>query len=448
MEAVYIELSRLKPNRGQIVGLPKNPRFIRDAKYKKLVQSIKDDPEMLELRELIVYDSPDGYIIVGGNMRYRALSELGYTSAPCKIIPRDTAIEKVRRIVLKDNSSFGETDFDVLLNEWDLKDIEAAAIDIPDVEVPKQEEEEAEEDNFSEDEMSDEPPVCKEGDIWELGEHRLMCGDSTKPEDMAALMDGDIADLWLTDPPYNVDYESGNKKKILNDHMDSTLFREFLAKAFATASNFLKSGGAFYIWYATREHVNFELALQDNGLRVRQGLVWNKNAIVLGRQDYQWKHEPCMYGWKDGAAHYFCSRRDYATVIPDFDELDFDKMKKEQMRQLLEEVFSQSLTTVIDEKKPAKNEDHPTMKPVRLFAFQIRNSTKDGEIVLDTFGGSGTTIIAAEQIGRKARVMELDPHYCDVIIRRYEKFTGNSAKLIKNIKKNEETSNRGSTEQY
>lgn len=243
MEAVQIELSRLKPNRGQIVGLPKNPRFIRDAKYKKLVQSIKDDPEMLELRELIVYDSPDGYIIVGGNMRYRALGELGYTSAPCKIIPRDTAIEKVRRIVLKDNSSLGETDFDVLLNEWDLKDIEAAAIDIPDVEVPKQEEEEAEEDNFSEDEMSDEPPVCKEGDIWELGEHRLMCGDSTKPEDMAALMDGDIADLWLTDPPYNVDYESGNKKKILNDHMDSTLFREFLTKAFATASNFLKSGG-------------------------------------------------------------------------------------------------------------------------------------------------------------------------------------------------------------
>lgn len=206
--------------------------------------------------------------------------------------------------------------------------------------------------------------------------------------------------MLLTDPPYNVAYEGKTKDAltIQNDKMGSSQFKEFLTDAFSAAVAVMTEGGAFYIWFASREHCNFENALNEAGLQVRQELIWKKNTMVLGRQDYQWKHEPCLYGWKDGAAHNWYSNRSQTTV------LEFDR--------------------------PQRSEDHPTMKPVELFAYQIQNSTKKGNIVLDLFGGSGTTIIACEQTGRIGYCMELDPKYCDVIIKRYENLTGNKAVKI------------------
>ena len=245
-----------------------------------------------------------------------------------------------------------------------------------------------------------EEPKAKKGDIYQLGNHRLMCGDSTSIDDVEKLMNGNKADMLLTDPPYNVDYEgkTKDKLKIKNDSMDNDSFRQFLRDAFTSADTVMKQGAVFYIWHAESEGYNFRGACFDIGWKVRQCIIWNKNSMTMGRQDYQWKHEPCLYGWKDGASHLWASDR--------------------------------KQTTVIDMSKPVKSDLHPTMKPVALFDYQIKNNTKGGDIVLDLFGGSGTTIMACEQNNRIAYSMELDPHYVDVIIARWEQFTGQKAVLI------------------
>ena len=295
-----------------------------------------------------------------------------------------------------------------------------------DVSVPA-EEETTEEDDFDEQKDAVEI-ICQPGDLWQLGEHRLLCGDSTKKEDVAKLMQGEKADLWLTDPPYNVAIENSRGMTIANDSMANDDFRKFLVEAFDSANSALDKGCPFYIWFATREHLNFEGALNDVGLKVRQELIWNKNSIVLGRSHYQWKHEPCLYGWKGDSCRYFVDFRNRSTVIEDASEINIDKMKAAEMRELLHKIYDSNIpTTVIDCPKPTKDADHPTMKPVRIFGYLMSNSSRQGDIILDTFGGSGTTIVAAEQLNRKARLVELDPHYCDVIIARWEKLTGQKA---------------------
>jgi site-specific DNA-methyltransferase (adenine-specific) len=212
--------------------------------------------------------------------------------------------------------------------------------------------------------------------------------------------------------------------------MASEQFRDFLTKAFGCMNDSLKKGGAFYVWFASREHINFETALNNNGLEVRQELIWNKNSLILGRQDYQWKHEPCLYGWKDGDTHYFIDDRTQTTVIED-KKPDIKKMKKEEMQALLEEIYSDKVSsTVINEDKPSVNDLHPTMKPIKLLARQVKNSSRVSELVLDLFGGSGSTLITCEQLGRRCYMMEYDPQYMDVIIERWENFTGQKAKLI------------------
>ncbi|NBN87525.1 MAG: DNA modification methylase [Proteobacteria bacterium] len=243
-------------------------------------------------------------------------------------------------------------------------------------------------------------PVTKPGDLWILGNHRLLCGDSTDTVALERLTENQPADLWLTDPPYNVSYEgkTADALTIKNDSMSNADFRQFLHDVYVAANCFLKPGATFYIWHADSEGYNFRGAAHDVGWKVRQCLVWVKSVMVMGRQDYQWKHEPCLYGWTEGAAHTWCSDRKQTTV------LEFDK--------------------------PRRNGEHPTMKPVDLFQYLMANSTKPGAVVLDSFGGSGTTVIAAERLGRKARVMELDPTYCDVIVKRWEDFTGNTAVCI------------------
>lgn len=316
-----------------------------------------------------------------------------------------------------------QDEFGIDVDEWGISDYINA---IPEAEDANT----TEEDDFDE-ETDEVDTICQPGDIWMLGDHRLMCGDSCREEDVKKLMRGELADLWLTDPPYNVAVKNSQGMTIQNDNMKSDDFGKFLTSAFRASEAVMREGAAFYVWFASVEHINFEQALNSVGLKVRQELVWNKNHFILGRQDYQWKHEPCLYGWKDGAAHYFVDARNNSSVIPDFAELDFDKMKKDEMKELLMRIYQSDIpTTVMDENKPTKDAEHPTMKPVRLFGYQMFNSSRKGEIVLDTFGCSGTTMIAAEQLGRKARLMELDPHYCDVIIARWEKLTQKKAVRI------------------
>jgi site-specific DNA-methyltransferase (adenine-specific) len=243
-----------------------------------------------------------------------------------------------------------------------------------------------------------EEPKTKPGDIYRLGKHRLMCGDSTSIDALEKLCDGQLVDMWLTDPPYNVAYEGGTGLTIQNDDMEDDQFRQFLRDSYTAADMVMKPGAVFYIWHADLEGYNFRGAARDAGWTVRQCLIWKKSSLVMGRQDYHWKHEPCLYGWKDGAGHLWAADRKQTTI------LEFDK--------------------------PSRNGEHPTMKPVGLFEYQMLNNTKGGDIILDSFGGSGTTLIAAEKNGRIARIMELDPKYCDVIVRRWEDFTGQKAELV------------------
>ena len=394
MQAQSIKITKLVGNTGQIKGLPKNPRFIRDEKFQKLVKSIQDDPEMLELRELLVIPHDKQYVVIGGNMRLRAMIECGHKDAPCKVLDKATPPEKLRAYAAKDNVGFGEWDWEQLANEWDAVELADWGLDLP-VDFGA----ETNEGLTDPDEVPEVPetPVTVLGDVWVMGKHRLLCGDSTITDDLAKLTNDQMVDMWLTDPPYNVAYEGKTKDAltIKNDQMGDDHFRQFLRDACTAADTVMKPGAVFYIWHADLEGYNFRGAAQDAGWKVRQCLIWKKSSMVMGRQDYHWKHEPCLYGWKEGAGHLWASDR--------------------------------KQTTILEFEKPSRNGEHPTMKPVALFEYQLLNNTKGGDQVLDSFGGSGTTLIAAEKNGRIARIMELDPKYCDVIVKRWQDFTGQQA---------------------
>jgi site-specific DNA-methyltransferase (adenine-specific) len=258
------------------------------------------------------------------------------------------------------------------------------------------------------------------GDLFEIGEHRLLCGDSTDSDSVEKLMNGEKADMVMTDPPYNVAYEGGTGLTIMNDEMDNDSFYTFLLLFYKAFADVTKDGGAWYVWHADSEGVNFRKAFQESGLLMKQCLIWVKNALVMGRQDYHWKHEPCLYGWKAGAAHYFTNDRTKTTVIED--KLDIKKLKKDELLKLLTEVMSdKTKTSVIHHDKPLKNGEHPTMKPILLLAPLIENSSKPKWIVGDPFLGSGSTMVAAHQLNRKCYGMELDPKYCSVILKRMKK---------------------------
>lgn len=367
-----MKLKDIKPN-------PNNPRLIKDDKFKKLCQSLKDFPEMLELRPIVVNRD---HIILGGNMRYKAAKEIGLKEVPVTIA--DLTPEQEREFLIKDNTSGGEWDWEVLANEWDTEQLDAWGLDIPAFEVD--EVLEAEEDDF--DTTPPEEPITVLGDLYEIGEHRLLCGDSTQTDTFEKLMQGELADMVVTDPPYNVAYEGKTKDALTieNDSMGNDDFYKFLYDFYTALTTAVKKGGAIYVWHASSEVINFGKAMVDAGWLLKQQLIWVKNTMVMGRQDYQWKHEPCLYGWLAGDSHKWYSDRKQTTII------DFDK--------------------------PQRNGEHPTMKPIGLFGYQIENSSKVDDIVIDAFGGSGTTMVACQQLKRKARVIEYDPKYCDVIVKR------------------------------
>jgi len=430
VQTINLPMSSIETNKGQIPGVPKNPRFIRDESYRKLLKSLQDDEWMLGLKPLIVYKHGEKYIIIGGNMRYRAMSELGYAEAPCKVIPESVTAAQLRACVIKDNSSFGEWELEELLRDWNLQELQDWGLDI-DEPTDLNGEVEAKDDNFEP--VTPKQPKSKLGDMFKLGKHRLVCGDSCETATMEALMQETTADCWITDPPYNVDYESADGKKIQNDHMEANQFQDFLTKAFQTATAYLKQGGSFYIWHADSEGYNFRAAANRAGLTIRQCLMWKKNSLVLGRQDYQWIHEPCLYGWKDGAAHYFTSRRDLTTALDWRDTSpDLAKMRKEELVDMLTKILNLP-NSIIEEDKPLRSAEHPTMKPLPLIGRLINNSTRKGDTIIDTFGGSGSTLMACEQLGRICATVELDPVYVDVIINRWEEFTGQKAEYYGNF---------------
>jgi site-specific DNA-methyltransferase (adenine-specific) len=372
---------------------------------KKQIANVAESIRQYGFVQPIVVDRDD--VIIIGHCRALAAKKLGMDEVPC-VSMDDLTPEQVNALRLVDNKS-NESDWDFDLLAEELPGLDLSAFDF-DWGLRDELNHSVIEDDY--DPVLPAEAKSKIGDVYQLGNHRLMCGDSTSLTDVQKLVGGVQMDLLLTDPPYNVDYK-GTAGKIINDNMEDSAFRRFLTDAFSNAAMVMKPGAPFYIWHADSEGYNFRWACRDAMLRVRQCLIWVKNSMVMGRQDYQWKHEPCLYGeseieedehepclygWTEGHKHYFFKNRRQTTV------LNFDK--------------------------PVRPAEHPTMKPIKLFDYQMQCSSKPGENVLDLFAGSGTTIMAAEQNGRHAYCMEFDPKYADVIIDRWEKFTGEKAVLL------------------
>ena len=384
----------------KLIPYANNARTHSDAQVAQIAASIKEfgfnNPVLI---------AEDGTIIAGHG-RLMAARKLGLTEVPCIKLSHLTPTQRKAYVIADNqlalNAGWNEELLTIELDELlaDNFALEVLGFD-PDELKRLMGENEVTQGLTDEDEAPavEDNPVTKLGDVWILGKHRLMCGDSTSIEALEALCLGQLVDMWLTDPPYNVAYEGKTKEAmtIKNDAMGDAEFRQFLRDAYVAANAVMKPGAVFYIWHADSEGYNFRGAAQDAGWKVRQCLIWKKQTMVMGRQDYHWKHEPCLYGWKEGAGHLWASDRKQTTI------LEFDR--------------------------PSRNGEHPTMKPVALFEYQLLNNTKGGDIVLDSFGGSGTTLIAAEKNGRVGRLMELDPKYCDVIVKRWQDFTGKQAVL-------------------
>lgn len=382
-----------------LVPYARNSRTHDDAQVAQIAASIRE----FGFTNPVLIDADGG--IIAGHGRVLAARKLKMDAVPCIMLDHLTETQR-RAYVIADNKLALNSGWDsellaVELDELKLEgfDLELTGFTLDEIDAltPEQIPEGLTDEDAVPEVQAE--PVSKLGDVWLLGKHRVMCGDSTSIDDMERLTAGQSVDMWLTDPPYNVAYEGGTKDalKIQNDDMGDDDFRQFLRDAYVAADAVMKAGAVFYIWHADLEGYNFRGAAKDAGWTVRQCLIWKKQTLVMGRQDYHWKHEPCLYGWKDGAGHLWASDRKQTTI------LEFDR--------------------------PSRNGEHPTMKPVELFEYQLLNNTKGGDIVLDSFGGSGTTVIAAEKNGRVGYLMELDPKYCDVIVRRWQEFTGKQATL-------------------
>lgn len=380
MPPTHIEPSKLRTS-------PSNPRAIRDNAMEKLMLSIAEDPELMEARPLIVNDRME---VLAGNQRLRACIALEWPTVPCVVVDWDEA--KQRRAMIKDNVSAGEWDQDMLANEWEVEELKEMGLNL-DWDEPEETEGLTDPDDVPE---VPEEPTTKLGDVWLLGEHRLLCGDSTKAEDVERLMNGEKADMVFTDAPYGVDYTGGTKKQkgLQGDTKGTSIYAEFLPLAYKYAQN----EASFYFWYAAG-YADIAQEIVSAGYQIRTQIVWNKNQAQFGAlsAQYKQKHEPCMYAHKKGHAPKWVGPTNEVTVW--------------------------------DVDRSSKNNFHPTQKPVELAQRAMTNH--DPNFVLDLFLGSGSTLIAAEKTGRKCYGMELDPKYCDVIVKRWEDFTGKKATLWK-----------------
>ncbi len=406
MNIQKIKIEKLKPADYN----PRKDLKPEDEEYQKIKRSITE----FGCVEPIIINAD--MTVIGGHQRLKVLKELGYEEVECVVLDLDKNKEKALNIAL--NKITGEWDNDKLeellaeLNETDI-DMNTTGFSFDEIDDILKDITGSKEDDFDINQALEEidEPISKPGDVWILGKHRLMCGDSTKKENVLQLINKKEADMILTDPPYNVDYSSKNEMlnysdkgnriqtPIENDKKTNVEFYNFLLDSFRNMYEVAKYGCSIYVFHADTEGLNFRNAFKAVGFKLAQCLIWVKNNFVIGRQDYQWRHEPILYGWKEGAGHYFTDNRKQSTV------LEFDK--------------------------PSRNAEHPTMKPVDLLVYLIKNSSKEQNLILDLFGGSGSTLIAAEQTNRTCYMMELDPKYCDVIIKRWENLTGEKAILEK-----------------
>jgi len=382
-----------------LIPFAKNSRTHDDAQVAQIAASIRE----FGFTNPVLIDEANG--IIAGHGRVMAARKLKLSEVACIRLSHLSDAQK-RAYVIADNKLALNAGWDEAMLKLELADLQALNFDLDLTgfstdEIDALLAEKGTEGLTDPDDTPEPPvePVTRLGDVWLCGEHRVMCGSSLDQAQVELLCAGQRVDMLLTDPPYNVAYEGKTKDAltIQNDSMNDSEFRVFLRDAFVSADTAMKPGAVFYIWHADSEGYNFRGACQDAGWTVRQCLIWKKNHMVMGRQDYHWQHEPCLYGWKDGAGHLWASDR--------------------------------KQTTILNFERPSRNGEHPTMKPVALFEYQMLNNTKGGDIVLDSFGGSGTTLIAAEKNGRIARIMELDPKYVDVIVKRWEDFTGEKAVL-------------------
>ena len=418
---------------GELKAASYNPRKDLkpgDAEYEKLKRSIEEFGYV----EPVIWNKRTG-TVVGGHQRLKVMKDLGYEEVDCVVVDLDEQKEKALNIAL--NKISGEWDEGLLASL--LKDLDNNGYDITFTGFDLAEAQElfgsGSFENVHEDEFDAESaaaeivePKTRRGDLWLIGKHRLLCGDCTLDNDVAKLMDGREADVMVTDPPYNVDYGSAiigkNKSKtraessIANDNMSDDDFHQFLLAFYKAAYGVMKKGAPLYVFHSTKETVNFTRSMEEAGFKYAQTLVWLKNHFTLGRQDYQWIHEPILYGWKEGAGHYFIGDRNLPTVFEEFKE-NPNKLNKAELVELLTKILDIP-TTVIKDNKPSRSEDHPTMKPITLCAKLIYNSSHEGDTVFEPFGGSGSTLIAAEQLNRRCCAIELEPKYCDVIVRRYK----------------------------
>lgn len=409
----------LEPNTGQIEGLPSNPRQWTKDEMDSLKKSISETPELLEARGAIVYPYGGKYIVLGGNMRLSAVKSLGWKEMPCVVLPEGTSVEKLKEIVIKDNGSFGEWDMDALVNDWDdlpLSDWGVSTSwggnDEININSSSGSGTCVQEDDFEEVEDKVEQ-IVKLGEIWQCGNHIVMCGDSSDADSVKRLLGGVKADMVFTDPPYGVAIGDKNKtlnsvqkagrctENIKNDNISIDELYPILVKAMTNCRENCTDEACYFVTSPQGGELSLMMMMmmKDAGLPVRHMLIWEKNSATfsLGRLDYDYQHEPIFYTW--GKKHVNYRQGEYRTTIWKYD-------------------------------KPRKCDLHPTMKPVALVANCLLDGSKEGDVILDVFGGSGTTMIACEQLGRKARLMELDPHYCDVIIARWEKMTGNKAEKL------------------
>ena len=395
MEIKTIKIKDLATNDGQIEGLPKNPRQIRDHRYEKLKKSIEDAPEMLNLRELLVYPQGGKFVIIGGNMRYRACKELGYKELPCKVLDAETPVEKLRQYAIKDNENFGEYDWDVVANEWDTAEMEDWGVELPTDWGAELGGEEIEQKEIVEDEIPENVETkCKKGDIWQLGDHRLICGDSTDVSVINRLMDGVKADMVFTDPPYgngtSGKYGRGQLgvRTIAGDE-DLSVFNNFIS---------IMNTDKIVYFLQWRTLVESLETIRNKGLKVNTVGVWDKkNAGLNGAGGISEQWEAVIF----------------AGNI---------KYKK----------FGGNVFSIAREQHKREDSPHPHQKPIKLLA-EIFDFIDECKIVLDPFGGSGSTLIACEQLNRKCYMSEIDPHYCDVIIARWEKLSGGTAVKIEDV---------------
>jgi site-specific DNA-methyltransferase (adenine-specific) len=378
IQKVKIGLIKLNPN---------NPRLIKDDKFQKLVKSIKDFPEMLEIRPIVVNAD---MVILGGNMRLKACKEAGLKEV--SIIVADNLTEdQQREFLIKDNVSGGEWDWELLANEWDVQQLDDWGLDVPDF---GGKEIEAVEDDFNE--APPENPITVLGDLYEIGEHRLLCGDSTDSDQVAKLMNGQKADMVFTDPPYNANYKSRGENELLrkgikNDNMSSDDFEDFIQGFVSTCILNIKEGASVYFCCNWKDsYPRFYFNLEKAGINISANIVWNKGSGGMGWQDYRYQYEFIIYGFLKGKAHKWFGGR--------------------------------TETDVWDIKRDNRTDyNHPTQKPIEISSRALKNSSEKNDLIMELFTGSGSTMVASHQLKRKCYGMELDPKYCDVIVRRMVK---------------------------